>query len=441
MLIIKKVRDKMDQAHSVKPELETPDIQDLFQPEENKSVKKYILVAGLILVAIVLFATIARPSAGPAPSAFNTKPVTKGELIVKVSATGNLQPTNQVEIGSELSGNVSQVLVDVNDRVKKGQILAKLDTSKLEDTVIKSNATLAAAKAKVLQAEATVEEDEITLKRYQKVSELSGGKVPSQSEMDTAKANLKRAEADLASAQAEVFQAEAGLKSNETDLSKATIRSPINGIVLSREIEPGQTVAASYQAPVLFTLAEDLSRMELQVDVDEADVGRVKEGQTASFTVDAWPDRTYSATITRVEYGAQEEDGVISYLTILSVDNQDLSLRPGMTGTADIKTLHRKNALLVPNAALRFSPPSNENKQESAESSFLSSLMPHPPAPPAKRKTISGNGNNRVWILENGIPVEVSVKAGATDGRMTEILDSSLDENTKVITEIFEVKS
>ena len=227
-----------------------------------------------------------------APS-YRTEPATIGTLVVTVSATGNLQPTNQVEVGSELSGIVEAVLVDDNDRVKKGQVLARLDLSKLEDAVAKSRASLAAAEAQVLQAQATVAEARATLARFRQVAELSGGKVPSRSEMDGAEANAKRAEADEASARAGVAQARANLRSDETNLHKASIRSPIDGVVLTRKVEPGQTVAASFQAPVLFTLAEDLAKMELQVDVDEADVGQV-QGRPARPPSPSTPGRAAS---------------------------------------------------------------------------------------------------------------------------------------------------
>src|SRR5574340_1549714 len=262
---------------------------------------------------------------------YTTETATLGTLVVKVSATGKLQPTNTVDVGSELSGIVDKVYVDDNDEVKKGQILAQLDLSKLRDAVAKSRASLTATEAQVLQAQATAAEARATFARYQQVSELSGGKVPSRTEMDSAEANLKRAEANVASAHASVTQARATLQSDETNLGKASIRSPINGVVLSRQVDPGQTVAASFQAPVLFKLAEDLTKMELQVDVDEADVGQVKAGQNATFSVDAWPGREYSAVITRVGYGAREAEGVVSYLTVLEVNNDDFSLRPVMT--------------------------------------------------------------------------------------------------------------
>ena len=391
------------------------------------------IVAALIVLAVA--ALLLRPRTSGDEPVYRTERAQVGTLVVTVSATGNLQPTNQVDVGSELSGIVEQVYVDDNDRVKTGQVLARLDLSKLEDAVEKSRASLAAADAQVLQAEATLAEARATLARYRQVAELSGGKVPSRSEMDTAEANVKRAEADVASAQASVAQARANLRSDQTNVGKASIRSPIDGVVLSREVEPGQTVAASFQAPVLFTLAEDLAKMELQVDVDEADVGKVRVGQPATFTVDAWPDRTYDATITRVGYGSQEKEGVISYLTVLEVDNDDLSLRPGMTGTAEITTLTRENALLIPNAALRFSPPEAGSTATESGRSVIGTLMPRPPREPRKVRTTPGKGAPRVWVLRDGAPVAVEIRTGASDGRQTEVLEGPVEAGTEVITE------
>ena len=391
------------------------------------------LVAAIVLgVAAWL---LLRPDDTASAPRYVTEPAERGTLVVRVSATGNLQPTNQVQVGSELSGIVDRVYVDVNDTVKRGQVLARLDTSRLQDAVTKSRATLAATEAQVLQAQATVAEARATLARYRQVAELSGGKVPSQSEMDTAEANLKRAEANAASARASVAQARADLQSNQTNLAKAQIRSPIDGVVLSRQVEPGQTVAASFQAPVLFTLAENLARMELQVDVDEADVAQVKPGQKATFGVDAWPGRRYEAVIRRVGYGAQEKDGVISYLTVLEVDNDDLSLRPGMTGTAEITTLTHENVLLVPNAALRFSPDPGAAASKQSGTSVMGALMPRPPRQPPRQRGREPGAQARVWVLEGGAPVRVDVSTGATNGRVTEITGGALAEGTPVITE------
>lgn len=396
--------------------------------------RRWWWLVGALAVAVAGFVFVLSSEETATPR-YKTEAVEFGTLVVTVSATGNLQPTNQVEVGSELSGIVNQVFVDDNDQVKKGQELARLDTSKLLDAVAKSRANLVAAEAQVLQTQATAAEARAALARYQQVAELSGGKVPSKNEMDIAEATVKRAEANEASAHASVTQARANLQSDETDLAKASIRSPINGVVLTRQVEPGQTVAASFQAPVLFTLAEDLAKMELQVDVDEADVGQVKEGQQATFTVDAWPGRKYEAVITRVGFGSQEKEGVISYLTTLAVANDDLSLRPGMTGTAEITTLTRDNALLVPNAALRFTPPAPEAEQKKSSGSMVSFLFPRMPRTAPKAQTAVNSGPPRVWVLQDGQPKAIEVGTGATNGRVTEIVGGPLKADMEVITE------
>lgn len=387
----------------------------------------------LLVVAVGGWLLVRSDREATAPR-YRTEPVTTGQLVVTVAATGRLQPTNQVEVGSELSGIVEQVLVDENDLVRQGQVLARLDVSKLEDAVARSRANLAAAEAQVLQARATVVETTATLSRYRRMFESTGGELPSRSELDAAEANVKRAEANEASARATVSQARANLRSDETNLDKASLRSPIDGVVLSREVEPGQTVAASFQAPVLFKLAEDLRKMELEVDVDEADVSKVAVGQQASFTVDAWPGRTYQAVITRVSYGSQEKDGVVSYRAVLGVGNDDLSLRPGMTGSAEITTLVRENALLVPNAALRFAPQAATVEEKPPSRGVIGALLPRPPSLPKKVKTTAG-GVPRVWVLRDGAPVAVDVQTGATNGRVTEIVHASLTAGTEVITE------
>lgn len=394
----------------------------------------FIGVFALAIAAVAAFLILRSGERSTGPR-YSTEPVTTGKLVVRVSATGNLQPTNKVDVSSELSGIVGEVRVEENDRVKKGQVLARLDLSKLEDAVTKSRATLAAAEAQVAQAQATVQEARAQLTRFQQVAELSGGKVPSRSEMASAEANLKRAEANEANARASVTQARANLQSDETNLAKASIRSPIDGVVLTRKVEPGQTVAAALQAPVLFTLAEDLSKMKLQVDVDEADVGQVRVGQEATFTVDAWPGRKYTGVITRVGYGSQTKDNVVSYPTVLAVSNDDLSLRPGMTGTADIVTVTRENALLVPNAALRFSPAVAASPPQGSSGSIVGKLMPRPPSQPSKASGAAANGTPKVWVLRDGQAVPIEIKTAATNGQVTEVLGGTLTEGTQVITE------
>lgn len=415
-----------------------PDIAETLEMNQShvlgRRLKKYLIIALVAILAVA--AVIIWKTAGkrPAPQ-YKIEQVRRGELTVIVTATGTLQPTNTVSVGSELSGIIKSVEVNYNGKVKVGQVLARLDTSKLEAQLTQSKGALESAKAKVLQAQATVSETRAKLAQLQKVRELSNGKVPSQSEMDAAEAAFERAKADVASATAAVSQAQATLQANETDLYKSVIRSPINGIVLTRSIEPGQTVAASFQAPVLFTLAEDLAQMELHVNVDEADVGKVQEGQKAAFSVSAYPNRTFEARITQARYASTTTSGVVTYETVLKVSNTDLSLRPGMTATADITVKKVENAILVPSAALRFTPPVQQ--EEKSSTGLVGTLLPRPPSGTQHREDTTTNGKQqRVWMLKNGQLSSVSITTGSTSGLMTEILAGDIQPDMEVVLDI-----
>jgi HlyD family secretion protein len=369
-----------------------------------------------------------------------TEALRKGNLTLTVSANGTLQPTRAVNIGSELSGTVKRVLVDVNDRVKTGQVLVELDTAKLNDQVLRSRAALAASQAQLAQAQATVKEAQANLARFEEVARLSGGKVPSAAELDTARAAVERAVAAEASARANVASARATLATDETNLSKASIRSPIDGVVLSRSVDPGNAVAASLQAVTLFSVAENLSQLRLDVNVDEADVGSVTTGQKASFTVSAYPARRYPATINRVAFGSTKTDNVVTYVTTLDVDNTDLSLRPGMTAAATIVATERNGVLLVPNTALRFSPTTAGNGAAAApSSSILSKMMPRMPRSTTPRRATETNGGapglRQIWVLKDGQAVAQEVKTGISDGRHTEVTGEGLAEGLAIITD------
>jgi HlyD family secretion protein len=389
-------------------------------------------LAGVLLLIVLLFLfSYLWLSADPAAAtSYRTAAVTRGDLTLTVTATGTLQPLNQVEVGSELSGTIARVAVDFNDEVKVGQVLAQLDTSTLESRLVEGRASLQSAQAKVKEAEATELEMQTVLKRCQ---ELAKQKMCAAHDVDAAVAAYARARAGVASARAQVAIAEAVLDGQQTNLAKATIRSPINGIVLDRKVEPGQTVAASFQTPELFTLAEDLARMELLVAIDEADIGRILQGQKASFTVDAFPDRSFSATITQVRRAPQTVDGVVSYETVLEVSNQTLELLPGMTATAEIITREAKDALLIANAALRYSPPVVEN-ENSQGGSLLSKLFPRRPHSRPKPKGEPGT-EREVWLLKEGQPQAISIKVGESDGIHTEVLQGELEPGMRLITE------
>lgn len=425
----------------------TPDIATLLDEPAARPLWKrpalWIVIAVLAAATIGTSVWLSGRRAAAAPS-YVTEPVQRATLSVTVGADGTLQPTRSVNIGSELSGTVSRVLVDVNDRVKKGQVLVELDPAKLRDQVTRSRASLATAQAQVAQSAATLKESQGNLARLEEVSRLSGGKVPSQSELDTARATTERAEAELASARASVASARAQLATDETNQSKAAIRSPIDGVVLTRAVDPGNAVAASLQAVTLFTIAEDLTQLQLEVNVDETDVGLVANGQKASFTVGAYLNRKYPATVRRVAYGSTKTDNVVTYTTLLDVDNRDLTLRPGMTATATIQTSDRQPALLVPNTALRFTPAAAADSASAASAptasggNIVSKLMPRPPSSVARRSGTAGNGSasggsRQIWVLRDGQPVGVRVTVGASDGRRTEVSGTGLAEGDAVI--------
>jgi HlyD family secretion protein len=383
---------------------------------------------------------LASRAANAAPT-YSTQPVARGNLTLTVTANGTIQPTRSINIGSELSGTVLKVNVDVNDRVKKGQVLVVLDTAKLRDQILRSQAAVAAARGRLAQTTATVKETRANLARFEEVSRLSGGKVPSQAELDSARATLERSTADEQSARASVADAQAALSTDQINLSKASIVAPADGVVLTRTVDPGNAVAASLQAVTLFTLAEDLTKLRLWVYVDEADVGAVKLGQVATFTVSAYPSRKFPARVTRVGFGSTITDNVVTYLTYMDVDNTDLSLRPGMTATASITATQRNDVLLVPNTALRFAPTAAAAGGRAASAnSVLSSLTPRMPGG-TRRPAAAGSSTasaRQVWVLPSdggGVPVSVPVTPGISDGHMTEITGGDLKVGMLVITD------
>ncbi len=340
----------------------------------------------------------------------------RGNLAVIVTATGTLQPVNTVEVGAEISGRIERVAADFNARVKKGETLAEIDTKQLRAQVERSEASLEVAEAGLKQAEATLLEARQNATRTE---QLAGARLISEQELGAARATLARADASVASAKAQVTMSRALLNGDRTNLDKAVIRSPIDGVVLARKVEPGQTVAATFQTPILFKLAEDLTRMKLIVNVDEADVGVVKEAQSATFSVDAYPEREFSARIASLRNEPQTVQGVVSYEAVLTVDNSDEWLRPGMTATATISTATRTNALLVANAALRFTPPGV--------------TLPTPP-----EAALSGREAlpSYVWILIETKPLAVPVKKGLTDGRFTEILSGKIEPGLDLLVDV-----
>ncbi|MCW1921833.1 efflux RND transporter periplasmic adaptor subunit [Luteolibacter arcticus] len=425
----------------MKPSDSSQDLVAVLDGGRSRPIRKWILIAvGLAAVgggAYYYFNKNGKAVTGPE---YVTEPLERGEISIEITATGTLAPTNQVIVGSELSGTIAEVFVDTNDTVTKGQQLAKLDTIKLVQQTERTRATLLSAKARVAQAEATLRESVASHDRALELHKLSGGQTPSKADMDTSQATMERSQADLESAKASVAEAEANVKSNERDLEKAVIRSPVNGTILLRKLEVGQTVAASFTAPELFTIAEDLRKMELVVAVAESDIGRVDKGQAVEFEVSAWPKRTYNASVKKVFYGSTLTNNVVTYSTELEVNNDDLSLRPGMTATADIFIERKKDIFTVPDSALRFDPvaAAKLGKPEEGGRTIVQQLSPGggrrfgrgsgapPPGGPEKKGA-------SVWVLQDGKPVEVKVTTGLTDGSQTEITGEGLSEGADII--------
>ncbi len=359
---------------------------------------------------------------------YETAASKRADLIVSVTATGTIQPTTQIDVSSEMSGVVRNVNVDNNSLIKKGDVLAELDSERFKAQLRSLQASVEGARAKLVDAQATLQASNLSLARQQALQKKGLGVTQ---DLEAARASKARGEAAISGAEADILIAKANLELKQLDIDKSRILSPVNGIVLKRAIEPGQTVASSLQAPVLFTLAEDLKRMQLEANIDEADIGAVKVGQTATFTVDAFTGRTFPARIETIEFSPKTTDGVVTYKAILSVDNFDFALRPGMTATSQITVKEIRAALLVPNAALRYAPPV-ASKQESF--SITRMFMPRMPRGGGSDKKPVANGERQVWALKNDVPQSVSVTTGASDGKMTEVVKGELAAETALIT-------
>lgn len=412
------------------------DIEGLLGQAEAKPLfKRPSTWAWLLIIACVigaLYYFYFRPSTGAV--GYVTQPLKKGDLTVEVSANGTINPIRTVSLGSELSGIVRQVNVDVNDPVKKGQVLIVLDDTKLKASVERAKATLSLSKASLAEAQATLKEAKAKLSRLQEVRRLSGGKSPSKTEIDAQEALVAKAEASVQSAQAKIVDSEQALRSAQSDLSKTQILSPIDGVVLARSVEPGYAVAASLQAVELLQLATDLKNLELRVNVDEADVGAVKPGQTASFTVSAYPDRKFPAELQKVAFGSTKTDNVVTYVTYLNVKNEHDLLRPGMTATATIRTVGLHDSLLIPNTALRFKPSTPSVETKSSASMFGPPMHNRVKKSSTAVSSVSGAEKKvEVYVVKDGKAVAVPITVGYTDGKMTQIVRGPLKQGDEVI--------
>lgn len=310
-------------------------------------------LALLALLAAVVIGWRWRAGSAMEVEPFRTATVDRGDIRVAISATGSLSALSTVDVGTQVSGLVESVTVDFNDKVRKGQVIARIDPSTVQARVTQAGAALANAQASLAQAQASLRQAEAD---HARKSELVKKQLVARSEFDLATAALEQARAQITSANAGIRQQKAALDSVMVDLAHTTITSPVDGVVLARSVEPGQTVAASFQTPVLFRIAEDLGQMQIVLAVDEADIGQVKVGQSASFTVDAFPDRRFEGRVRQVRLASASTANVITYPVVVAVDNTDLSLLPGMTVNAEIEVSRRDGVLRVPNAALRYKP-------------------------------------------------------------------------------------
>lgn len=370
-----------------------------------------VVVIGVLALAVVMYSR----SRIPEPVRYETAAATRQDLTVEVVATGTLEPRNTVEVGAEISGRVEDVHADFNDRVERDQVLITLDGDSLRAAVRQAQAQLQSAHASLRTSETNLRE---ATSRVDRAHRLTGPGALSGQEVETLEAAKERAAAAVDGARAQVAIARASLATARENVDKATIRSPITGVVLSRSVEPGQTLAAAFTTPVLFLLAEDLSQMELHVDVDEADIGRVADGMEATFTVDAFPDRTFPADVQIVRNTPRTIQNVVTYGAVLSVDNPEFLLRPGMTATATVTSEVRREVLVVPNAALRFHPPTDVDDDDDQ----------------ATRGRVGGD--QQVWVLVDGEPEAVDVRVGPSDGSLTELVGGELSAGDEVIVDL-----
>lgn len=355
------------------------------------------------MLAFVLFAC----GGGSDEVRYETAEVDKGDVVSKVTASGTLSALVTVQVGSQVSGRLEEIAVDFNATVHQGDLLARIDPRMFESSLEQAQANLKAARSRLASAKARALD---AGRKAERAAALFEKSVVSKADADSAEAEHVVADADVLSAESAVAQAQAQVHQAELNLAYTEIVSPIDGVVISRNVDVGQTVAASFQAPVLFTIAQDLARMQVQASVSEADVGKLAEGRPASFSVDAWPDRKFDGVISQVRYAPQIVSNVVTYQVMVDVENPERVLRPGMTANVTFEVERRDGVIRVPNAALRFVPPDAE-----------------------KRKPT--DGTRTVWLLDDGAPVAVPIKTGITDGSFTEVAGGALAPGAAIITD------
>jgi HlyD family secretion protein len=371
---------------------------------------------------------------GAKESPYVTMPVRKGNISQVVSSTGTLQAVVTVQVGSQVSGTIDKLYADFNTKVKAGQVVAQLNQDKFKAAVDQARANLLAAESNLAKTKVSVVDTQRTLERNR---ELKRRELTAQAELDTAQTSHDAALAQLDVNKAQAAQAQAALNQAMVDLNNTVIRSPVDGIVISRNVDVGQTVAASLQAPTLFTIANDLSRMEVHTSVDEADIGNIWEGQQVTFTVDAYPSRRFRGKVFQVRNASTVVQNVVTYNAVVRIDNKDLVLKPGMTANVDFLVSRKEDVLLVPNMAVRFKPP--EQKDEAQELQREDSRRA---APRIGRRRSTGRGQGadpkavrtvRLYVLKGVRAEPVQVQLGITDGSRTEVRGGDLNENDEVV--------
>ncbi len=426
--------------------------------------KKKIIISAAILVIIagvVLVLSLFSRNKNDIPK-YEKKAIDKGNIEALVITTGSLNPVTTVDVGSQVSGKIDKLYVDFNSRVKEGQVIAELDQAQFITRVKQNEANYQSAEASLEKTKVTLDN---TKKKYDRAMNLFEKELISFEEKEAIETQYYSAMADIQSSEARLEQAESQLDSSKVDLTYTIIKSPIDGVVINRRVNIGQTVAASFQAPVLFQIANDLSKMQVECSVDEADIGKVKEGQKVRFTVDAFPDENFTGKVSQVRYAPEIVQNVVTYTTIVEVDNPEMKLRPGMTATASVVTGEAKNVLRVPNSALRFNPSlSPEEMRELMESMRQEmrerrggSSRPEGsrPGEDAHRQATQrpGSGQHasgmrgfsmqgarmrqfaRVWMEDESGKLKMAfVRTGVTDNNYTEIVSGSLKEGQLVIT-------
>ena len=364
--------------------------------------RKY-LIYGIALLAIfgIGYKMLNRSAGG---TVYKTQKIENGDIMESITASGTINPLSTVSVGSQASGRIAEIYVDYNSVVKKGQLLALIDQENAKATVQQREAALEIAKAQV-----AVEENNIKYykKALNRISKLNASKYSTEKDLEAAERDYDNSVAQLALEQAQVKQAQASLNSAQTELSYTEIKAPVDGIVISKSVEVGQTVAASFETPEIFSVAEDLTKMQIEASVVEADIAKVKEGQKVRFTVDSYADDYFYGTVTQVRNEATTTSNVVTYTVVIGIDNSDMKLKPGMTANVEIITAEEKGVMLVPNQALRFYIDDSDK---------------------AKRYKDRG-----VWIIKNGKPERVSVKIGVSDDDNTQILESALKIGDEII--------